>query len=489
MKELFGKNLKVFFFDVKSFNAALIERMQKALGVYFHILLKQQLIATAFFCLFIASAHAQSRHGWYTEGDDYAPSQRIRITVTNPLGIPNENCPVLIQRKQLPVQNIPERWINIVDPNLPGNKEPTFEELKAMSGYVRRKETNGHFVELQVDDIDKDGVWDEIFFLADLQPRETREFYIYVDHYERGMIEHKVHAAIGNYGRQTVPLWESELMGWKLWYPHSVDLHGKREPMLTAYYEYSTNKSGYYMPWELGTDIMTVAETFGSGSMCIFEDPENPENPTRAYHNSPANDKGPFIESRFAYDVIFNGPLRSMIKVKTMNWSSDKGFYELEQYYTAVAHKSWSTVEVNFNKFLPPGNDVMFGAGIRQIMQEYKSINKNGYAISMGKNVEARIPDEDIGDEVLVVPWQGIGIVVKDKYKPEYHNINSFGGNHVFKIPVTSDLSYEYMIVGGWSFGTVNNDEKEFIEYVDTEALKYNNPPIVSIEEYEKKSL
>lgn len=452
-------------------------------------MLKKLLLSTALIALGIgASAQNQAKYGWYTEGNDYAPSQRIRITVTNPLDIAQEKCPVVVQRSQLPVQNVPERWINLVDPTLPGNEEPTLEELEAMSGYVRRKETNGHFVELQVDDLNKDGVWDEIFFLTDLKGRETREFYIYIDHYERGMMEHQVHAAIGNYGRQTVPLWESGHMGWKLWYPHSVDLHGKREPMLTAYYEYSTNKSGYYMPWELGTDIMTVAETFGAGSMCVFENPNDLERPARAYHNSPALDKGPFSESRFAYDVVFNGPLRSMIKVKTMNWNSGQGSYALEQNYTAIADKSWSIVEVKFNEFLPPGNDALFGAGIRRIMEEYKCVNKEGYAISMGRDVEARIPDEDIGDEVLVVPWQGIGIVVKDEFKPEYHNIDGFGGNHIFKIPVTSDLSYQYMIVGAWSFGEVNNNEEDFIKYVDTEALKYNNPPIIEVKEYEKKS-
>jgi hypothetical protein len=168
-----------------------------------------------------------------------------------------------------------------------------------------------------------------------------------------------------------------------------------------------------------------------------------------------------------------------------MNWNSGQGSYELEQYYTAVAYKSWSTVEVKFTKFLPPNHQTMFGAGIRQIMNEYKSINKNGMAISMGKDIESRIPDEDIEEEVLVVPWQGIGMVVQDQYMSEYVHINNYGGNHLFKIPVTPNLSYEYMIVGGWSFGKVNNNEESFIKYVETEALKYNNPPIVKIHDNE----
>lgn len=432
-------------------------------------------------------ASSQTKTGWYTEGKDYAPTKRIRITVSNPLNMPVKGCPVVVPRSSLPSQNIPERWIGIVDPNLPSDPEPTVEQLKKMGGYVRRKETNGHYVELQVDDKDKDGIWDEIFFMTDLAAKESRDFYIYIDHYERGLYEHEVHASIANYGRHTVPLWESKDMGWKLWYPHDVDLHGKRSPMLTAYYEYSTNKSGYYMPWEMGTDIMTVANTFGAGGMCLFENPADMENPARAYH-SPFKNKGPFSDSRFAFDLVYNGPLRSMIKVTTTNWNSGRGFYELEQYYTAFAGKSWSIVEAKFNKFLPPSADVKFGAGIRRIMNEYTSVNKKGIAISMGKDVEARIPDEDIGDEVLSVPWQGIGLVIKDKYKPEYQTIKNYGGNHLFKMPVTSDLSYEYMILGAWSFGEVNNNEKAFVKYVDDEALKYNNPPVIGVHGYEEKS-
>lgn len=454
--------------------------------IFFCVVLKTISLLAIFFNFSTGAAQSSPGGGWYTEGLDYAPRQRIGLTVTNSLNIALKNQPVAVSRKTLPQQNVMERSVAVIDPLLPGNPDPTPEDLKKMSGYLRRKETNGHSIELQLDDLDKDGIWDEIFFITDLAPHETRKFYIYIDPYERGMFAHHVHAGIGNYGRHTVPFWESEEIGWKLWYPHDLDLHGKRAPMLTANYEYTTNNSGYYMPWEMGTDIMTVAKTFGAGGMCLFENPADPENPARAYY-SPAKDKGPFNDTRFAYDVVCNGPLRSMIKVTTTNWNSGKGFYELEQYYTAYAHKSWSRVQVKFNKFLPPGSPVMYGAGIRRIMQEYKSIHEGGMVLSMGKDVEARIPDEDIGDKALMVPWQGIGIVVRDSFRPEYAAIKNYGGNHLFKIPLTPDLSYEYMVIGGWSFGKVNNNEHEFVNYARAEALKYNNPPVIQVLQYEVK--
>lgn len=434
-----------------------------------------------------ASGQTSSKNGWYTEGN-FVPLHRIGVTVTNPLKIMLKDQPVVVYRTQLPFQNIPERWVAVVDPKLPENPVPSAEDVKKMGGYVKHKETNGHAIELQLDDIDKDGIWDEIFFLTNLEPGETRDFFIYVDAYERGLYPHKVHAAIANYGRHTVPLFESKDMGWKLWYPHDLDLHGKRAPMLIAYYEYSTNLSGYYMPWEMGTDIMTVAKTFGVGGMCIFENPADPENPARAYY-SPTKAMGPLKDTRFSYDVIANGPLRSIIKVTTTNWNSGQGFYELDQFYTVIANKSWCTVKVVFNKFFPPGSEAMFGAGIRRIMQEYKSINKGGMVISMGKNIPARTPDEDIGDSVLIVPWEGIGLVVKDLFNPQYIAIKNYEGNHLFQIPKTKDLSYEYMAVDGWSFGTVNNNENDFVKYVETEGIKYNNPPIIKIFNYEVKGM
>lgn len=461
-------------------------------------MIKKILTVVAFFVFMVysgllqCSAQGHPDYGWYTEGEDNIPTERIRFTVTNPHNISLENQPVVIKHSDLPRQNIPERWINIVDPNLPPRDDPALEELKEYGGYLYRRETNGYTLTQQVDDISKDGVWDEIFFVTDLGPGETRDFYIYIGYYERGIHPHRTHAAIGNYGRMTVPFWESENIGWKLWYPHDVDLHGKIDPLLTAYPEYQTNRSGYYMAWELGTDIMQVRDSFGAGGMCIFEDPDDPENPARAGLARFENHLGPYKEARFAYDVEFNGPLRSRIKVTTMNWNSERGgFYELEQYYTAVIDKSWSLVEVKFNKFYAPGKDAMFGAGIRKVgivePEEYRAVIGNGYVISMGHDIEARIPDEDIGDEALEVPWQATALVVKEKYQPEYVTIDNWRGNHLFKIPVTDDLSYEYMIAGGWSFGFYNNNEEEFIEYVEREALLYNNPPIVEILEYERK--
>lgn len=412
--------------------------------------------------------------GWYTEGT-FVPVQRIKIVLKNTISISRKDCPITILRTELPDQNIPERYLTVVDPTLPGNPDPSEEDLKKFSGYLIRKEDHGHYLEYQMDDIDKDGIWDELFFLVDLAPREEKTVYLYVGKSERGLYRHKTHAGIGYYGRHMVPFWEAEYVGWKLWFPMSVDLHGKREPMLTAYMEYKDNLSGYFMPYEYGTDIMTVSTTFGTGGIGVSEIPANPDSISRPEYNFNTSE-GPLTSTRYSFDVVVNGPLRSMIRAKTMNWKTGSGFYEVEQLYTAVAHKSWSTCQVKFTTFMPYTSDVKFVCGIREIMKQYDSFNTRGTAISNGKDLEIATPGNEIKLSNPKLDFEGIAITVKDSYKPVYRNIKTLGGNHIFTLPVTPDHAFEYMIFGAWSQGQVNKTAEEFKDYVLKESQKYNNP-------------
>ena len=442
-------------------------------------------------CIGAAGGYACARgDGWYTEGD-FEPTKRIKVTLVNQLTIDRKDCQVLIKHSQFPLWKIPQRYITVVDPSLPPNPEPSKEDLEKFSGYLLRKEEHGHHIEYQMDDIDGDGIWDELFFYVDIGARETKTIYLYIGEAHRGLYIHKTHAGIGYYGRHMVPFWESEYMGWKLWFPTSVDLHGKREPMLTAYPEYKDNLSGYYMPYEYGSDIMTVSRTFGNGGIGLAEIPSNPDSVSRPpnfeHYKYDFKTVGTPFETRYAFDVVINGPLRSMIRANTMNWKTGSGQYELEQLYTAYAHKSYSTCRVNFTEFLPDESTTAFVCGIREIMKEYDSYQKGGLVVSMGKDIEIRTPDEDIGDEGLIVDFEGIALIVKDIYKPEYRNIKSLGGNHIFKIPVTHDCSFDYMILGGWSQGTVNKTADEFKDYVVTEAQKYNYPLRISLGAMEEK--
>ena len=120
-----------------------------------------------------------------------------------------------------------------------------------------------------------------------------------------------------------------------------------------------------------------------------------------------------------------------------------------------------------------------------------KTYQKNSIVISFGKDFNPYPPVSAgsimVSHKDMTVDFEGIALVVRDIYKPEYTNIKGFGVNHTFKIPVTHDYSYEYMIMGGWSDGAVLNTPEKFKEYVKKTAIEYNNPIEVYIREIERK--
>jgi hypothetical protein len=449
------------------------------------------------FCLsviFIFAANAYSQdYGWYTEGN-MAPNLRVKISLANTLDFDRKDCPVMITRYQMPIKDLHEMRIAVVDPSLPPIMEPSKEDLKKYGPQILQKETNGHSIFCQLDDLDKDGLWDELFFQTDIKAHETKTIYLYIGFNERGWNPHGTHAAIGSYSHHVVPFWESEYMGWKLWYPTDVDLYGKRQPALTSYELYSENLDGYMVPPEHGSDIMTVENTFGAGGICLFEEPSKPDSVSRPRFTPVMSEQmtehnfnlGQITDTRYAYEVVVNGPLRSMVRCKTFNWKAGAGIYELEQVYTSYNKQNYATCDVKYTKFLPKNQETMFGCGIRKNGHEKVYYQDGGTVITMG-DAPIENPDDKQGIKSVTVDFIGTALIVKDMYKPKYQFVKSFGGNHTFKIPTTGNISYGYMILAAWSEGSVLNTTDKFKDYVIKTAKEYNNPLEIKELKIEKK--
>ena len=184
---------------------------------------------------------------------------------------------------------------------------------------------------------------------------------------------------------------------------------------------------------------------------------------------------GQISDTRYAYDVIVNGPLRSTIRIKGMNWDTGNGYYEYEQYYTAYAHQNYCISKVHYTTFHPNGSGVLMGCGMKKKPQEDNFIQKNGYLISSGPE-EVRDPEKIDQRDNIVVDFIGGAIIVKEEYKPEYQYIPAYTGNHVFRVTPDKDNTYEYMVCTAWSEGTKLTNKEEFNQYVDRMAIEFNNP-------------
>jgi hypothetical protein len=431
--------------------------------------------------------------GWYAEGD-FTPNIRVKLEIVNTLDFDRKNCPITVTRAQLPIKDITELSINVIDPSLPGVPQPTKEELSLGGGHRIQKETNGHQLYSQYDDIDHDGIGDEFFFMTDLKAKETKTLYLYFGFSQRGWNVHGTHGAIGSYAHHLIPFWESANVGWKLWYPTDADLYGKRKNVLMSDQLYMKNLNGYAVPFDYGSDIMRVDDSFGAGGICLFEMPARPDSASRPRF-TPAKTEfkpdrvwngGQLSDTRYAFDVLVNGPMRSMIKAKTMNWNTGAGTYELEQIYTVYANQNYSTCCVHYTKFNPRNPGTIFGCGIRKIVGEYDSYHEGNTVITTG-NDEVTAPDDPTGLSKLKVEYIATALIVKDSYKPEFQFVPARQGNYTFKVPVGKNLSFEYLIAAGWSEGEMLNKAPAFKEYILKTAKEYNNPPVTKLGAVERK--
>jgi hypothetical protein len=435
-------------------------------------------------CLLTLSGNSAD-YPWYTQGD-FAPAQRLEFEVTNPTNLERPNTPVIIKRENFPLADLHEMMITVVDPTGDPRPAPSDSVLNVQGGHQLREEHNGRMVFHQLDDLDKDGIWDELFFQLDMKPNETRTIYIYLGENIRGWNRHHTHANIGSYCRHIMPFWETEEVGWKIWFANSVDAYGKRKPTLVSPILYTQNIDGYgiaNLNHDYGSDIQEVAPSFGASAICLFEFPDDPDSVSMP-RKTPAKQRlhpeslwnaGQISDTRYAYDVIVNGPLRSTIRIKGMNWDTGNGYYEYEQYYTAYAHQNYCISKVHYTTFQPNGSGVLMGCGMKKKPQEDNFIQKNGYLISSGPE-EVRDPEKIDQRDNIVVDFIGGAIIVKEEYKPEYQYIPAYTGNHVFRVTPDKDNTYEYMVCTAWSEGTKLTNKEEFNQYVDRMAIEFNNP-------------
>lgn len=425
---------------------------------------------------------------WYHTAGNFEPTKRLVFTIKNTLNIERRNYPVVIERKDFPYPDEHQMRFTLVDPSLPSYEGPDENTIKLYGGHQLRAETNGHALFCQFDDLDKDGIWDELFFQVNLKPNEEKTIYIYIGENIQGWNKHYTHANIGSYCRHEMPFWESENVGWKIWFANCCDVFAKRKPVLMADHLYMENYDGYAVQeinYDWGSDIQKVAKTMGGGAICLFEFPDNPDSislprftPTqkkKAPEGSLWN-AGPISDTRYAYEVIANGPVRSIIKIKTLNWNTSAGSYELEQFYTVYAQQSYSTCRVFYTHFNTNKPGITMGCGIRKKPESKEELyQKDGIIISSGPE---RVNDPNIIDESaeLTIPFIGKAIVVKDIFKPEYQYTEDFGGNHTLRVTPNGENSFDYIIFAAWSEGAVYNNQNDFEEYVKNTALEFNSP-------------
>lgn len=205
---------------------------------------------------------------------------------------------------------------------------------------------NGKEIPYQLDDFDKDGKWDEIFFLSDFKANESKSFQIQpaesapsyspkvaVTFAEIKPPHKKCYNALRVKPLDTVkaselyqmegPAWENDVVGFRNYYDqrNAIDIYGKQIPDLSLA-KAGIDGQNYHELDTWGMDILHVGSSLGAGAIALKNGDQiyrigNPE--------------------KSSFELVANGPLRAIFNLNHHNFKIDNHNYQINHQISIYA--------------------------------------------------------------------------------------------------------------------------------------------------------
>ena len=302
-------------------------------------------------------------------------------------------------------------------------KEYATETSKVKSAMVT---INGAEVPCQLDDIDRDGIYDELCFLTDLKKHEKKLFIVtlYDDGKPREYAprtyselllrnpkvkiknKHNIYLKEMTVDRGVDPYqsvhhhgiaFESELVAFRIYFDHrqTVDAYGKFHKQLeikdTQFYTDADQKAAGY-----GDDVLWVGSSYGVGALRGWD----------GTNQLMLED----VDSR-TQRVIAQGPVRSIIELVDENWRptpSAKPVTMTTRYTIYGGHRDVD-VDIFFNH---TAKDYEFATGVINVKGSKEFSDNEGLRGCWGSDWPVGIKDT-AGHKIETV---GLGIIIPKKY-------------------------------------------------------------------------
>jgi len=212
-------------------------------------------------------------------------------------------------------------------------------------------------ISAQVNDLDGDGKWDELFLVTDFSPnqskiaelkwsktdpkfpiktsirfgkREARDKPVHPDTQEV-LMANQVHKKLGYQKYQTDgPTWENDKVGFRHYLDgrNSKDVFGKKLPGITPE-DVGINSKGavednYHVMYDWGRDIFPVGNSAGLGGFALLKD--NKINRLGIIASDTLNN----IE-KTTFKIVSEGPVNSVLSYDYQNWKIDGNQYQAQE--------------------------------------------------------------------------------------------------------------------------------------------------------------
>lgn len=373
------------------------------------------------------------------------------------------------------------------------NNEPIVINLTDMDINVKSAlvTVNGKETPCQLDDINRDGHYDELCFLTDINRKETKSFSVTL--YDQGkprqykqkvftelMLrnskikeknKHDIYLSELTVNRDVDPYsvvhhhgvaFENDMLLMRIYFDkrQTVDLYGKYNKGLelkeTQFYPSKEQKATGY-----GDDILWVGNSFGLGAM-------------RGWDGTKQTMVAD-VEHR-TQRIISNGPLRTIVEVEDKEWTPQPKQQPIDMIvrYTLYAGRRECTVDVKFNKPVP---SYLFATGIVNVEGSTEFSDNKGLRGCWGTAWPVS------GKDTLYYKREtvGLGIYVPQKYivSEEKATADDYG----YVVNTTSDtLQYKITYCSdNESFGYHN--AKDWFKFLKTWKEDNLQPVVIKIEE------
>lgn len=333
---------------------------------------------------------------------------------------------------------------------------------------------NNKEIPCQLDDIDQDGVMDELCFITDIDKKSSEKFSITL--YDEGKprnYEPEVYVEmllsnkkIKESNKQNLyishltvengvnPYWmihhhgvafENELVAYRIYFDHrqTVDIYGKYKKGLelkqTQFYPDQEQKNAGF-----GDDVLWVGSTLGLGTLRGW-DGKQPVMLTDVGKRSQR--------------IISFGPIRTIVEVKDKEWTILPGQEPIDMtaLYTLYAGRRNCDVDVTFNR---PATDHLLSTGFINVKNSTEYSDKNGLRGCWGTDWPVSEKDS-VGHKRETV---GLGIYIPKKYIVSEEVADKDNYPYVIKTD-TDHLNYSITFCSdNETFGFHN--EKEWYKYL-----------------------
>jgi len=237
----------------------------------------------------------------------------VTIQIHNPLDRERKDANILLSRGEI------GRWVDI-----PADMLPVLTDAE------------GSYIPSQVDDVDGDGQWDELFALRDMDAQEALNItvkFILPESYPQFQVRTNLHLgdatddyqelfrarrlegiSYENYAEVTEATfqmegvaWENDRVGFRNYMDqrNGMDIFGKTTDAMVLDQVGIEGAPSYHEPGEWGMDVLKVGSSLGAGAIAyMFGD---------SLYRVGDNGTG-------TYEVIFQGPLRSRFRLDYVDW-------------------------------------------------------------------------------------------------------------------------------------------------------------------------